>query len=203
MSFKVGEPISQNNPLPIELAAGAEPVPTVASAFARVVSAPAIVRRANTNPYTVGQIVGGSATAGFSNNGFTFAGISRIPGGLVQLNRARLYKSQATAAGAFELVVFRGQPTITVGDAGAFATGVPLGTAAAAARIVARFNFDMTTALVGSDGAELAVAPVSTVPALVGLPQNASDLFGILRVTGAYTPASGEQISVALEGYAF
>lgn len=189
--------------LPIVMASDSDPVATVSVGFAKVVASNNITRLANTTAYTAGQIIGGSATVGFANNGFTFPSAARTAGGVFQINRARLYKSQANALGTFELVLFRAQPTITVGDAGAFSSGVPLGNSVAASRVVGRFAFDMTTALVGSDGAELAALPMSNSPILVSLPGAAVDLFGIIRSTGAYTPASAETFSVVLEGYAF
>lgn len=180
----------------------AAPVGTVATGFAFAVPSNILTRQANTTAYASGQIVGGSASVGFAGNGFTFSNIARVAGGQVQINRARLYKSQATAAGTFELAIFRAQPTLTIADAGAFASGVPVGNATANARLVARIALDMTGALVGSDGAELASTPIST-PALIQLPAGASDLFAVLRATSAYTPLSGETFSVVLEGYAF
>lgn len=169
----------------------------------RAVASTVLTRRANTTAYTAGQIVGGSAVAGFANNGMTFANFARIASGMVRLDRARLYKSQATAVGTFELCVFRGLPTISIADAGLFSAGVPVGVGSSDARLVARFAFDFATSRVGSDGAELAALPLSNSPAVVGLPANGTDLFALLISTGAYAPASGETFSVVLEGLAF
>lgn len=168
-----------------------------------------LTRQANTTAYSAGQLIGGSASVGFAGNGFTFANFARaaaasgVTAGRVRLDRARLYKSQANLLGSFELRVFRAQPTITIADAGSFSAGVPIGAAGASARLVARFAFDFTTAVQGNDGSELAATTLSGLPAIVGLPTGATDLFGLLVATGAYTPASGETFSVVLEGLAF
>lgn len=167
-----------------------------------------LTRQANTTAYSAGQLIGGSASTGFANNGFTFSGFARagaaagVTAGRVRLDRARLYKSQANLLGSFELRVFRAQPTITIADAGSFSAGVPIGAGGANARLVARFAFDFTTAVQGSDGSELAATTISGIPAVVGLPNGATDLFGLLIATGNYTPASGETFSVVLEGLA-
>lgn len=176
---------------------------TLADTLARTVTSDIITRQANVVQYTAGQLVGGSATAGFTSNGLTFANTSRVTGGVVQINRIRLYKSNPTALGTFEVRFYRAQPTITIGDAGAVSTGTPVGNSASATRLVGRATFDMTTAAVGSDGAELAALPITGTPILASLPSGASSLFAVIVATAAYTPASGETFSIVLEGYSF
>jgi hypothetical protein len=177
------------------------------------ISSNTITRLANTTAYSAGQLIGGSASTGFdgggtSLNGFTFSSFARFASvadqtAMVRLDRARLYKSQANLLGAFELRIYRAKPTISVADAGSAASGVPVGSASVSARLIARFAFDFTTAVQGSDGSELAVTTLTTVPALGSMPIGATDLFGILVATGSYTPTSGETFSVVLEGLTF
>ncbi len=169
----------------------------------QIVISNTLARQANTTAYSAGQLIGGAAATGFASNGFTFSNFARGAGGRVRLDRARLYKSQANLLGSFELRVFRAQPTITIGDTGSFSAGVPIGAGGANARLVARFAFDFTTAVQGSDGSELAATTLSGFPAFVGLPNAGTDLFGLLVATGGYTPLSGETFSAVLEGLAF
>ena len=177
---------------------------SLADTLPRVIASTILTRRATTTAYAAGQLIGGAAAVGFTDNGLTFSNASRVAGGSVQINRVRLYKSQATALGTFEVRIYRAIPaTFSIGDTGVAATGISIGNAASNSRLVARAVFDMTTAVLGSDGAELAVLPLTGSPALVSLPSGASDLFAVIVATAAYTPASGETFSVILEGYTF
>jgi hypothetical protein len=211
----VGQKTSSGS-LPVTIASDQSSVPvavsgvvaTSADKFAVSIISTTLTRQANATAYSVGQLIGSSATTGLGTsgsiiNGFQFASFSRTAGGVIQLNRARLYKSQNTLLGKFELWVFRGIPTVTIGDTGVVASGVPIGSAGNANRLVGRFSFDMTTGAQGSDGAELGATPISGGSVLTTLPSGSSDLFGILVCTGAYTPVSGETFSVVLEGYTF
>lgn len=186
-------------------------IPTVADGFAKTVVGTTLTRQANTTAYAAGRLIGGSGTTGFDGgggsavNGMTFTGIARTAGGVVRIDRARLYSSNAALVGVLELRLYRAKPTITIADTGDIAAGAPVGSANSAARLVGRIQFDKSLGVAGSDGMEIAAAPLYG-PIITTLPSGASDLFGLLvtAVGGAgYTPVSGETLSVVLEGYGF
>lgn len=183
--------------------------------LARAIVGNTINRRTNTTAYTAGQLIGGSATGGFDGgggatdaNGFTFPNFARSPGGMVQLTSLRMFKSQATAAGTTEFLVFRGKPAFTIADAAAITTsgtGVSMGSALATSpRLIARFSLDWTQAVVFADGAELAVIPQRGFPAFGSALPDGTSLFGIHVARGSgYSPLSGEAFFPVLEGLAF
>ena len=185
---------------PVQAGSG---LPVVADSYARIIAGSTIARLANTTAYATGQIIGGSATVASALNIMTFSGVSRTAGGVVRIERARLYKSNVSALGLFQLVLFRASPTLAAADAGALAGNVAVGNASSATRIVGRINFDMTGAMVGSDGAEVAGLPISGSGILCSPSGSAVDLYGVLIATGAYTPTSAETLSIVLELFAF
>ena len=178
------------------------PFSTVADNYAKVVASNILTRPANVTPYDSGQIVG--VTGGLAAGRFIFPGLARINGGAVRLDRLRLYKSQATAVGSFQLWLFRGDPaSVGIADRAVASAQVAVGNAASALRLAGRVSFDMTGAAVGSDGAEVAGITI-TGPAILALAGAAETaLYGVLVATGSYVPLSGETFSIVAEGYAF
>jgi hypothetical protein len=175
---------------------------TVANSYAKVVPSNTITRPANTTAYIAGQIVG--VTGGGVSGRFAIPSLSRINGGAVRVDRVRLYKSQATASGIFVLRLYRGDPAaVGVADQVSASSILPVGNASAAVRLVGRFIFDMTGAVLGTDGAERAGIPTTGQAVLVTTGSAETTLYGVLTTETSYTPISGETFSVVIEGYSF
>jgi hypothetical protein len=179
---------------------------TSADNYGRVISGTTLTRLPNATPYTAGQIIGASATIGSASNIMSFANIARTTGGVFRIDRARMFKSQTTTLGSFQLVLFRSSPTLAGADGAAITTSLSVGNSTSTVRVIGRLSFDMTNGLQGIDGVEVGGTP-TIGSALEGqCATGSSDIYGILITTpstGSYTPSSGETISIVLEGYAF
>lgn len=154
-------------------------------------------RPADTTAYAVGDLVANSTTAG-SVVPLSFANAVRSAGDCVRIERVRIEKSGTSLTNAsFRLHLFEASPTPTVGDngvfnnAGALATNNVLNMAG---------TFPVTLIWSGSDGAAGIGVPTTGGGATVS-PTSGTTLFGLLEVTGVYTPVSGEVFYVVLEGY--
>lgn len=154
-------------------------------------------RPADTTAYAAGDLVANSTTAG-SVIPLSFTNAVRTAGDCLRIERVRVEKSGASLTNAaFRLHLFESSPTPTVGDngvfnnAGALATNNVLNHAG---------TFPVTMSWSGSDGAMGIGVPTTGAGATVS-PTSGTTIFGLLEVTGAYTPASGEVFYVAIEGY--
>ena len=170
---------------------------TSADDYAGVITSSTLTRLANATAYASGQLVANSTTAA-SVVPLTWADAVRFSDGRsVRIDRARLFKSSANALGSFRLWLFRAAPTLAVGDTGTLAGGVTV------ADLVGRFDFDMTTGALGSDGCAAAGIPMIGPAVLTTLPAGSSTLYGLIEARGAYTPGSAETFSIRLETYRF
>jgi len=154
-------------------------------------------RPADTTAYAAGDLVANSTTAG-SVIPLSFTNAVRTAGDCLRIERVRVEKSGASLTNAaFRLHLFESSPTPTVGDngvfnnAGALATNNVLNHAG---------TFSVTMIWSGSDGAMGIGVPTTGAGATVS-PTSGTTIFGLLEVTGAYTPASGEVFYVVIEGY--
>jgi len=110
----------------------------------------------------------------------------------------RIEKSNTSLTNAsFRLHLFEASPTPTVGDNGVFNNAGVLASNNVL-NYVGAFAVTMTNS--GSDGATGFGVPVTGSGVTVS-PTSGTSLFGLLEVTAAYTPASGEVFYVVLEGY--
>jgi len=149
-------------------------------------------RPANTTPYSAGDLVANSATAG-SVTPLSLAA-ARKNAGTGRVLRARLSKSGASTTNAsFRVHLFKTSPSTTAGDNVAFSAAVN-GVAA-----VYLGSIDVTMDRVFSDGAKgmgaLDLGPCISFQAATG----ATAIFGLIEALAAYTPASAETFTLELE----
>lgn len=152
-------------------------------------------RPADTTAYVSGDLVANSTTAG-SVTPMSFAA-ARINAGTGLVRRARLSTSKTGLAGteAFRLHLFKNDPSlstgITNGDNGAFTVkgvlAIHLG------------YIDINLSSVFSDGAKGIGVPAVGSDILFDAGASTTNIYGLLEARGAYTPASGETFTVALE----
>jgi hypothetical protein len=146
-------------------------------------------RLANATPYANGQLVANSAAAG--SVAPIACAVARKNAGTGVVTGARLSKSGASLTNAsFRVHLFKTSPTSTVGDAGTFA-GAVNGVAAIALGYV-----DITMDQAYSDGAKgFAAIQAKAFDAAAG----SQNIYALIEARGAYTPASGETFTLALE----
>lgn len=154
-------------------------------------------RPADTTAYASGDLVANSTTSG-SVVPLSFTNVVRTAGDCVRIERVRIEKSGTSLTNAsFRFHLFEASPTPTVGDngvfnnAGALATNNVLNHAG---------SFPVTMTWSGSDGA-MGIGVPTTGAGATASPTSGTTLYGLLEVTAAYTPASGEVFYVVLEGY--
>ena len=154
-------------------------------------------RPADTTAYAAGDLVANSTTSG-SVVPLSFTNVVRTAGDCVRIERVRIEKSGTSLTNAsFRFHLFEASPTPTVGDngvfnnAGALATNNVLNHAG---------SFPVTMTWSGSDGA-MGIGVPTTGAGATASPTSGTTLYGLLEVTAAYTPASGETFYVVLEGY--
>jgi hypothetical protein len=158
-----------------------------------MISTASFTRPANTTAYADGDLVANNATAA-SVVPLKFT-TSRVVG-QGTIARVRLYKSAASATNAnFTLHLFSADPGVpTNGDNGAF--GI-----ASAEDHIGSVDCDMTTGgLAGTAGLSKAFAITNGLTFdLTGATSGERRLYGLLVAKAAYTPASGETLSVTIE----
>lgn len=158
------------------------------------VATASFVRPANTTAYAAGQLVAASTTAG-SVTALQF-NAARVAGGSGLIRRARLTKSGTSLTSAtFDLMLYRPTaggtcPTSAAGDGAAFSTDSAL-------MYLGRIPIAMDQAF--TDGAKGFGTPATGSEIAFDSPAGLTTLCGLVRVTGAYTPLSGEVFTVALE----
>lgn len=168
--------VGSDNPLP------------VAAGRVVVVTAPTMTRPADTTAYAAGDLVANSTTAGsVVPLEFDVGGGS----GMVRKIRIRTNRtSGGTTNAVFRVFLFRTAPTVAGGDNAAF-------NPANAANYLGAMDVVLTDQF--SDGAVGNGVPAVGSEINYSLPDGSTKLFGLVRAGAAYTPASAEQISVALE----
>jgi hypothetical protein len=149
-------------------------------------------RPADTTAYASGDAVANSTTAG-SVVPLSWPVTSDM-GGSGMVRRARLMKSGTTVTNAsFRLHLFSASPTPANGDNGAISlTGV--------AGWLGYIDLDLSALTnIFTDGAKAIGTPATGAEINFDLPTTAVKLFGLLEARAAYTPTSGETITVDLE----
>lgn len=167
--------VGSDNPLP------------VAAGRVVVVTAPTMTRPANTTQYSTGDLVANSTTAGsVVPLEFDVGGGS----GMVRKIRIRTNRtSGGTTSAVFRVYLFRTAPTVAGGDNAAF-NPANADNFLDAMDVVVNEQFSDGAAN-SSNGAAGEIN--------YSLPSGSTKLFGLVRAGAGYTPASAEQISVALE----
>lgn len=167
--------VGSDNPLP------------VAAGRVVVITAPTMVRPADTIQYSTGDLVANSTTAGsVVPLEFDVGGGS----GMVRKIRIRTNRtSGGTTNAVFRVFLFRTAPTVAGGDNAAF-------NPANAANFIDAMDVVLNEQF--SDGAANS-SNGAAGEINYSLPSGSTKLFGLVRAGAGYTPASAEQISVAIE----
>jgi hypothetical protein len=155
-----------------------------------------VTRPADTTAYASGDLVANSTTAG-SVVPLTFSSAVREGGEAVRIERVRLRKTGTSLTNAsFRVYIFRGSPTVSVGDNAALNSSSVL-SVSDVADLVGWVDITMdrsgTAGAVGR-GVPAGGAAISTAPS------SGTTLYGLIEATAAYTPVSGEAFTVTLEG---
>ncbi len=146
-------------------------------------------RPADTTAYASGDLVANNTTAGsVAPLEFTM----KRPGASQRIAAAKLHKSgTGVTNAAFRLHLFSASPGVANGDNGAFTPSVLTGYLGA---------IDVTVDLAGTVGAVGHGVPRTGVAtSIFGIANSTAKLFGLLEARGAYTPASGEVFTIALD----
>ena len=156
-------------------------------------------RPANVTPYVSGYLVANSTTAG-SVVPVTFVNAVRQAGDCVRIERCSVTLSGVGSAAinqTFKVHIFQASPTVTVGDGAAFdASGV----LACNAGLSHAGGFAVTMMFAGSDGSVGRGTP-DVGSAVTLSPSSGTSLYALIEATSAYTPVSGQTVTVTLEGY--
>lgn len=148
------------------------------------------VRPLDTNIYASGDLVANSVTAGAVVP--LTIGASKDAAGSGRIRRVRLSKTNPVITNAaFRIHLFRSAPVVANGDNGVFSPdGLAKGHIG---------SFDVTVDKVFSDGSAGSGVPTSgtEVPFIMGAGQKR--LFALVEARGAYTPTSGETLTVTAE----
>lgn len=170
---------------------------SVASNNSEVRISASFVRPSDTTAYAAGDLVANSTTAG-SVIPLAFANVVRTAGDCLRIERVRIEKSSTSLTNAsFRLHLFEASPTPTVGDNGVYNSAGVLATNNVLNMVG---TFPVTMIWSGSDGA-MGIGVPTTGSGATASPTSGTTLFGLLEVTAAYTPVSGETFYVVLEGY--
>lgn len=168
---------------------------TTPNAFVRLSSS--FNRPANTTAYAAGRLVANSTTAG-SVTPLSFANASRVAGDCFRIERVRLtVSSTSLTTASFIIHFFESSPTVSVGDNAAFDSSGTLSTTGAATW---SGSVPVTLTMAGSDGATGIGVPGVGV-GITMAPQSGTTVYALIEANSAYTPTSGETITVIIEGY--
>lgn len=188
MITRFGKPAAPGQP-PVETVVTPDNPLPVAAGRVQLVAAAAMTRPADTTPYAAGQLIANSTAAG-SVVPFEFF-IGDGASGMIRRVRLRTNRtSGGTTNAMFRLHLYRAAPTPANGDKGTFSTNQ------AAAYLGA---FDVTIDRQFSDGAAGNGLPLAGSEIGFQLPAGTTALRGLIEARAAYTPASGEQFTPALE----
>lgn len=153
----------------------------------RLVTAAALTRLANVTAYAQGDLLANHATA--ANVVPIEAVALRYPGGEAIISAVRLTKSGADLTNAqFRVHFFKGVPTVSAGDNGAFAV-----TNGLARGYIGSVDITMNQAL--GDGAFGRAA----ADLLLDADKPSQKIYALIEVRGAYTPVSAEVFTLSLE----
>lgn len=146
-------------------------------------------RPANTTPYASGQLVANNTTAG-SVVALSWATAARIATGNFRVTRVRMaLSSKSITNTSFRVHLFQALSTVANGDGATFTPST----------LANEFcELDVTIGLAGSDVSQGYGAPNQGVACDVSLPAGTT-LYGFVEARAAYTPASGETITVTPE----
>lgn len=174
--------VSDSNPLPVDIGSA-----TVTAAGFGVITTASFTRPADTTAYAAQDVVSNSTSSPVV---LTFSGAARANGGSGIILAARHLKNSTTTTGAtYRLHLYKVAPT-AINDNAPFT----LLYANRASRI-GFIDFNHATGAAGSDSSN-ALTTIVNLPFVCDAA--ASSLFGILTVTSAYTPTSGEQHFIEL-----
>lgn len=152
-----------------------------------------LVRQANATPYASGQIVAPAGSPAGSTTPLVLA-CARRPGGTGLVRRVRVASTNAAGSGAaLRVHLFRQAPTVTAGDGGAFSGAV--GGVAAIHLGWADVTLDRTF----SDGVRGIGTPDTGSEIVFDAVAGSTSLYALLEARSAYTPQSGETLTIALE----
>ncbi len=144
-------------------------------------------RPANTTAYAASDLVANNTTAG-SVVPLQFK-VARTLSGTGFIRGAKIKKSNTSTTNArFSLLLFRTSPVSAAGDNAAFACPE--------SNYLGRFDITVDEAF--SDGA-VGFAIPRTRPEIAFDLDETEVIYGLLRATAAYTPASGETFTVTLD----
>lgn len=150
-------------------------------------------RPADTTAYASGDIVANNTTAGSVTVLSLAAARANDKTGLIR--RGRLTKSGTTTTNAiFRAHLYKTSPTPANGDNGAFQTNNAL-------NYIGSMDFDMTgaNARAFSDGVKCIAVPSVGAEIIFDPAIGTQNIFALLEARAAYTPASGETFTLALE----
>lgn len=187
----LGDPIGVlTNPLVVSGADGGGGEPLVVSGYTELIQA-SFTRPANTTDYAAKDAVSDSES---SPTVLTFTNAVRANGVSGYITKARLVTDQSTCTAQFRLHLFNVAPT-AINDNAAFT----LLWANRASRIGVVDLPNCTTEGTGSDAAN---AQNTTIRLAFDTAAASRNLYGLLEVMGAFTPASGQNflIEVGVEG---
>ncbi|MCX5478441.1 hypothetical protein OSH08_05465 [Kaistia geumhonensis] len=170
---------------------GAPADPQVSVGPAKIVTA-TLTRPADTAVYATGDLIANSTTAGsVAPMALAVARTNDVTG---MVRKVRLATSNAAwANNTVRVHLFRSVPTSAVGDNGAF-SGAVNGIAS-----VHLGYFDVTFDVAFSDGAKGEGAPNAGSEINFEPAAGTANIYALLEVRGAYTPASGQTFALALE----
>jgi hypothetical protein len=153
-------------------------------------------RPADTTAYASGDLVANNTTAG-SVTPLSWS-IHRSPSGSIRINRVKIKKSGTSVTNAtFRVHLYAIAPTVTNGDNGAW-NSIEAGYLGFVDVVVDKAFSD------GASGHGLPILSSLCYQLDVKLPgtsdlASAKKIYGLVEARGAYTPVSGEVITVALE----
>jgi hypothetical protein len=182
-------PVTVSNEVEVKNDSG-NPVPvsgTVTAAGFQVITTASFTRPADTTAYAAQDVVSNSTSA---PSVLTFAGAGRANGSSGLILSARHLKNSTTTSGAtYRLHLYRVVPT-AINDNAQFTLLY--------ANRTNRIGFIDLNHIAGGTGSDSTHALTTFVNLPFICDAAASSLFGILTVTGAYTPTSGEQHFIEL-----
>lgn len=179
-------PVSQSGTWTVGLSAGSNMIGSVAGITTN--PSASFTRPADTTAYASGDLVANSTTAG-SVTAMTFT-VARANGLSGMIRRARIKKtSTSTTNASFRLHLYTSIPTVTNGD-----NGVWLSTQSGYLGAI-----DLPADRAFSDAASGVGVPIagSDIDYVCG--GSVTAIYGLLEARAAYTPTSGETITVELE----
>jgi hypothetical protein len=150
-----------------------------------------ITRPADTVAYVAGDLVANSTTAGSVVP--LACAAARINAGTGVVRRARLSTTKTGLAGTevFRIHLFKTAPTVANGDNGAFSCN---GVAA-----ILLGYIDVTMDRIFTDGAKGIGVPAVGSEIMFQAGAGTTNIYALVEARGAYTPISGEVLTVALE----